>query len=47
MDCYLRDVLVAPDQQRCGVGRALVTVVLDRYSGGVQRKVLLTGDEPR
>jgi len=46
MDCYLQDVLIAPDQQRSGVGRALVTVVLDRYSG-VQRKVLLTGDEPR
>ena len=45
-DCYLQDVLVAPDQQRSGVGRALVKVVMDRYSG-VWRKVLLTGDEPR
>ena len=46
MDCYLQDVLVAPDQQRSGVGRALVTVVVDHYSG-VRRKVLRTGDEPR
>ena len=43
MDSYPQDVLVPPDQQRCGVGRALVTVVLDRYSA-VRRKVLLTGD---
>jgi len=46
MDCYLQDVLVTPDQQRSGIGRALVEAVLDRYSG-VRRKLLLTGDEPR
>jgi GNAT superfamily N-acetyltransferase len=45
-DCYLQDVLVAPDQQRLGIGRALVEAVLARYSG-VRRKVLLTDDEPR
>ena len=46
MDCYLQDVLVVPDQQRTGVGRALVAAVMERYSG-VPRKVLLTDDEPR
>jgi GNAT superfamily N-acetyltransferase len=42
--CYLQDVLVRPDEQRTGVGRALVTAVLDRYAG-VRQKVLLTDDE--
>lgn len=45
-DCYLQDVLVVPDQQRAGVGRALVGAVMERYAG-VRRKLLLTGDEPR
>jgi len=44
--CYVQDVLVAPDHQRSGIGRALVTAVLDRYSR-VRQKVLLTDDEPR
>jgi GNAT superfamily N-acetyltransferase len=43
--CYLQDVLVRPDEQRGGVGRALVTAVLDRYAA-VRQKVLLTDDEP-
>ena len=43
--CYLQDVLVSPDEQRTGVGRALVTAVLDRYAA-VRQKVLLTDDEP-
>jgi GNAT superfamily N-acetyltransferase len=43
--CYLQDVLVRPDEQRTGVGRALLTAVLDRYAG-VRQKVLLTDDEP-
>jgi GNAT superfamily N-acetyltransferase len=43
--CYLQDVLVAPDEQRSGIGRALVAAVLDRYAG-VRQKVLLTDDEP-
>lgn len=42
--CYLQDVLVRPDEQRTGVGRALVTAVLDRYAA-VRQKVLLTDDE--
>ena len=44
--CYLQDVLVHPDVQRSGVGRALVTAVLDRYAG-VRQHVLLTDDEPK
>ena len=43
--CYLQDVLVAPDEQRTGIGRALVAAVLDRYAA-VRQKVLLTDDEP-
>jgi GNAT superfamily N-acetyltransferase len=43
--CYLQDVLVAPDHQRLGIGRALVRAVLDRYAA-VRQKVLLTDDEP-
>ncbi|GAA1031064.1 GNAT family N-acetyltransferase [Virgisporangium ochraceum] len=43
--CYLQDVLVRPDEQRTGVGRALLTAVLDRYAA-VRQKVLLTDDEP-
>jgi len=43
--CYLQDVLVAPDEQRSGIGRALVRAVLERYAG-VRQKVLLTDDEP-
>jgi GNAT superfamily N-acetyltransferase len=44
--CYLQDVLVLPDEQRGGVGRALVQAALDRYRN-VRQKVLLTDDEPR
>ncbi|MFC7623681.1 GNAT family N-acetyltransferase [Microlunatus sp. GCM10028923] len=43
--CYLQDVLVHPDERRSGIGRALVTAVLDRYAR-VRQKVLLTDDEP-
>ncbi|MFF1572660.1 GNAT family N-acetyltransferase [Leifsonia sp. NPDC058292] len=42
---YLQDVLVAPDAQRTGLGRRLVTALLDEYPG-VRQKVLLTDDEP-
>jgi ribosomal protein S18 acetylase RimI-like enzyme len=28
---YLQDVLVLPDEQRNGIGRALVQAILDRY----------------
>ena len=41
---YLQDVLVHPDHQRSGLGRSLVTALLDRYPG-VRQKVLLTDDE--
>jgi GNAT superfamily N-acetyltransferase len=43
--CYLQDVLVLPEQQRTGVGRALVAAILDRYRT-VRQKVLLTDDAP-
>jgi GNAT superfamily N-acetyltransferase len=43
--CYLQDVLVLPEEQRNGVGRALVQAVLNRYRT-VRQKVLLTDDEP-
>jgi GNAT superfamily N-acetyltransferase len=43
--CYLQDVLVHPDAQRRGIGRALVRAMLDRYRA-VRQKVLLTDDEP-
>lgn len=43
--CYLQDVLVAPDHQRSGLGRALVDKVLQPYSL-VRQTVLLTDDEP-
>jgi GNAT superfamily N-acetyltransferase len=42
---YLQDVLVHPEHQRAGLGRALVTTVLDLWPG-VRQKVLLTDDEP-
>jgi GNAT superfamily N-acetyltransferase len=44
--CYLQDVLVHPDTQRAGVGRALVSAVLERYAH-VRQQVLLTDDEPK
>lgn len=43
--CYLQDVLVLPEHQRTGVGRALVEAVLGHYPA-VRQKVLLTDDEP-
>ena len=43
--CYVQDVLVLPDEQRAGIGRALVEAILDRYRT-VRQKVLLTDDEP-
>lgn len=44
--CYLQDVLVHPDAQRAGVGRALVLAAMEPYDS-VRQKVLLTDDEPR
>jgi GNAT superfamily N-acetyltransferase len=43
--CYLQDVVVHPDHQRGGVGRALISSILQRYAH-VRQKVLLTDDEP-
>lgn len=43
--CYVQDLLVHPDAQRSGVGRALMLAVLERYAG-LRQKVLLTDDEP-
>ncbi len=43
---YLQDVLVRPDRQREGIGRALLEECLRRY-GHVRTKVLLTDDEER
>ena len=42
--CYLQDTLVGPDNQRAGIGRALVKQVLTRH-GHVRQKVLITDDE--
>lgn len=43
--CYIQDVVVAPDAQRTGIGRLLVSAILDRYAG-VRQKVLLTDNDP-
>jgi GNAT superfamily N-acetyltransferase len=43
--CYVQDVLVHPDAQRCGVGRALMAAAGQRYAH-VRQHVLLTDDEP-
>ena len=41
---YVQDVLVRPDRQHAGIGRALLTRLLDRLT--VRQVVLLTEDEP-
>lgn len=43
---YLQDVLAAPDHQRGGVGRELLTRAFAPFAD-VRQKVLLTDDEPR
>lgn len=43
--CYVQDVLVDPEFQRSGVGRALMAEVAARYAH-VRQHVLLTDDEP-
>ena len=43
---YLQDILVRPEWQRRGVGRALLLRCLERY-GHVRTKALLTDDEDR
>ena len=42
---YVQDILVDPDHQRRGIGRALLENVLDRYSH-CRQKVLMTDDRP-
>lgn len=42
---YLQDVLVRPSHHRLGIGTALVSRCLERFSH-VRQKVLLTDDEP-
>ncbi|MDJ0496541.1 MAG: GNAT family N-acetyltransferase [Acidimicrobiia bacterium] len=42
---YLQDILVRPDWQRRGVGRALLDRCLERFQH-VRTKVLLTDDQP-
>ena len=43
---YLQDLLVRPEWQRHGVGRALLLDCLERF-GHVRQKVLITADEQR
>jgi ribosomal protein S18 acetylase RimI-like enzyme len=43
---YIQDLLVTPGHQRRGVGRALLTAVLERYDD-IYQTVLVTGNEPR
>lgn len=43
---YLQDVLVRPELQREGVGRALVHAAMEPFAH-VRQQVLLTDDEPR
>lgn len=42
---YLQDILIHPDHQRQGIGRALLNECLDRFDH-VRTKVLLTDDHP-
>lgn len=44
--CYLQDILVHPDLQGTGVGRALFQQVKERYNH-VRQTVLITDDEPQ
>lgn len=44
--CYIQDILVRPDYQRRGIGRALVEGVLAHYAD-VRQVVLMTDDEER
>ncbi|MFD0560110.1 ribosomal protein S18 acetylase RimI-like enzyme [Stackebrandtia endophytica] len=41
---YLQDVLIAPTEQRGGLGRRLLTILFDSY-GDIRQRVLLTDTE--
>ncbi len=41
--CYVQDILVRPAAQRSGVGRALMTALLEHYKH-VMQQVLITDD---
>ena len=43
--CYLQDILVHPQHQRSGVGKALADLIFEQYPL-VRQRVLLTDDEP-
>ena len=43
--CYLQDILVRPDIQRAGIGRALLEHVKAKYQH-VRQTVLITDDQP-
>jgi len=43
---YLQDIVVDPIHQGSGIGRKLISIVIDRYAH-VRQKVLLTDDENR
>lgn len=44
--CYVQDILIHPDWQRRGIGRALMSDCLDHFAQ-VRQVVLLTDDEER
>jgi len=44
--CFIQDILVHPDYQRCGVGERMLRTCLTRYAH-VRSKVLMTDDEER
>lgn len=43
--CYVQDILVRPDSQGDGIGRALLVDILARYAH-VRQTVLITDNEP-
>ena len=43
---YLQDILVHPEHQRAGVGRALLTNCIERFEH-VRQRVLITDDEEK
>lgn len=43
--CYVQDILVLPEAQGDGIGRALLQAVLERYSH-LRQIVLITDDKP-